>query len=423
MRLPRWHSFLWDRPIRIRGAWVKRGVLAAIFLATASYVFRDSVFGTPIETAEIVLGDIVQTVVASGRVITPQRVSIGAPIMEWVGRIPVEEGQAVRRGETLIELDDRTERAAVAQAQAAVAQAEARIRQLHEVGLPAAEQALVQARANLVLARQQYERAQDLKGKEFVSQSALDDARRNIDVAESQVSAAQVQVRSNRPGGSDVLLAQTALAQARANLAVAQVQLDQTVVRAPVDGTLIGRNVEPGDVVQPGRELMALAPAGETQIVVAIDEKNLSQLKLGQKALASADAYPGEHFGAELIYINPGIDALRGSVEVKLRVPDPPPYLRQDMTVSIDVEVARRVNTLTIPSATVFDAASAKPWVLVVEGHRAVRRSVKLGLKGEGRVEVLEGLAPGDRLVAAAGAGIAPGQRVRVIAAAPNGAS
>ena len=122
-------------------------------------------------------------------------------------------------------------------------------------------------------------------------------------------------------GGADFEMAQTALQQARAGLAAAKARLAQTSIVAPTDGVLIGRNVEPGDVVQPGKELMVLAPAGETQIVVQVDEKNLAQLKLGQKALASADAYPHERFDAELFYINPGIDALRGSVEVKLRVP------------------------------------------------------------------------------------------------------
>ncbi len=200
---------------------------------------------------------------------------------------------------------------------------------------------------------------------------------------------------------------------------MARARLDQTVIRAPASGTLIGRNVEPGDVVQPGKELMVLAPAGETQIIVQIDEKNLSQLKLGQKAIGSADAYPRERFAAELFYINPGIDALRGSVEIKLRVPDPPDYLRQDMTVSVDIEVARRAGVVVVPSGAVHDAAGGEPWVLAVEGHRAVRRPVTLGFRGEGRVEVVQGVRPGDRLVAAAGAGIVSGQRVRAASAAP----
>jgi HlyD family secretion protein len=188
-----------------------------------------------------------------------------------------------------------------------------------------------------------------------------------------------------------------------------------------VDGILIARSVEPGNVVQSGKELMALAPVGETQVVVQIDEKNLAQLKLGQQALASADAFPKERFAAELIYINPGIDALRGSVEVKLRVASPPDYLRQDMTVSVDIEVARRNGTVVVPADAVHDAGGAQPWVLAVNGWRAQRRPVKLGLKGDGRVEVLEGVSPGDRLISAAQPMVKSGQRVRAVPAAAGG--
>ena len=406
-----------DHAISLR-RWIKRSLLIALALAVAGFLLRDLILGKAVETHQATRSDLVQTVVASGRIMTPQRASVGAVITGRVVRIPVQEGQSVKRGDVLIELDDEDERAAVAQSRGAVAQAEARIRQLREVGLPAAEQALVQTQANLTQARQQFERAKELKAKGFVSQAALDDAQRNLDVAESQLSSAKLQVATNRPAGSDFAVAQTSLAQARANLGVAQAKLDQTVIRAPVDGTLIARNVEPGNVAQPGKELMVLAPAGETQVVVQIDEKNLAQLKLGQQALASADAFPKERFAAELVYINPGIDALRGSVEVKLRVPKPPDYLRQDMTVSVDIEVARSAATVVVPADAVRDANSAQPWVLAVDGWRAQRRAVKLGLKGDGRIEVLEGVAPGDRLISASQAMVGSGQRVRAVAAA-----
>jgi HlyD family secretion protein len=404
-----------------RRAWVKRSAFALAMLAAAGFIFRDQLFGPAVETYEVTRSDLVQTVVSSGRIMTPQRVSVGSVITAAVARIPVDEGQSVRRGDILIVLDDKDTRAALAQAQAAVAQAEARIRQLREVALPAAEQGLVQAQANVVLSRQQYARAQDLQTKGFVSPSALDDAKRNLDVAESQLRAARLQVETNGPTGSDYMVAQSALQQAHANLAMAQARLDQTVIRAPVDGTLIGRSVEPGNVAQPGKELMALAPAGETQVIAEIDEKNLSQLKLGQKAIGSADAYPKERFTAEVVYINPGIDPLRGSVEIKLRVAKPPEYLRQDMTVSVDIEVARRAGTIVVPSDTVIDAGADKPWVMAVEGNRLVRKTVKLGLRGEGLVEVLDGVAPGDMVVATAGTALKPGQRVRAASVAKSG--
>jgi len=397
------------------GAWIFRGTLIAAVIVAAGYFLRDPIFGMPVDVHEVAASDIIQTVVASGRVTTPQRVSVGSVVTEAVARIPVAEGQTVRRGDVLIELDDRDERAAVEQAEAAVAQSEARLRQLREAALPASKQALIQAEANQRLASQQFERNRNLRAQGYISQSALDDATRNLDVANSQLDATRVQVATNSAGGADFRMAQTALQQSRAGLTVAKARLAQDVIVAPSDGVLIGRNVEPGDVVQPGKELMVLAPSGETQIVVQVDEKNLAQLKLGQTALASADAYPHERFGAEVVYINPGIDAMRGSVEVKLRVTAPPTYLRQDMTVSVDIEVARRAATLVAPADTVFEASSAHPWVLVVEDHRAVRKPVVLGLRGEGQVEILDGVVSGERLIRTA-SNPTPGQRVRVAA-------
>lgn len=393
--------------------WMPRLLLAALVAAGVAYLFRNALFGQTAEVYEAVRRDLVQTVVASGRVMTPRRVFIGAVITGRVLRIPVDEGQQVKRGDVLIVLLDEDERAAVLQARAAVEQTDAKLRQLREVALPAAEHNLAQAQANLTQAQQQYRRTEALREKGFVGQSALDDAARNLKVAEAQLRGAQVQVETNRPAGSDVALARTALAQARANARAAEARLDHTVIRAPVDGTLIGRSVEPGNVVQPGKELMVLAPAGETQIVVQIDERNLSQLAVGQSAQCSADAFPGERFGATLFYVNPGVDALRGAVEVKLRVPRPPAYLKQDMTVSVDIEIARIKDAVVIPADAVRDVGSAQPWVLVVKGGRAHQQPVRLGLRGDGRVEVRDGLASGDVVVPSTLATIAPGQRVR----------
>jgi HlyD family secretion protein len=397
-------------------------LIGVLVLAAVGFASRNLIFGKPVEAYEATRGDLVQTVVASGRIMTPQRVSIGAVITERVARIPVEEGQKVHRGEVLIELDDTDERAALAQAQASVAQAEAKLRQLREVALPAAEQGLAQAQANSLQARQAYDRTKTLQERGFIGQSQLDDARRNLDVAASQLRAAQLQVETNGPAGSDFALAQTALEQARANLRAAQAKLAQTVIHAPVDGVLIARSVEAGNVVQAGKELMLLAPAGETQVVVEIDERNLAQLALGQKALGSADAFPGQRFAAELVYINPGIDALRGSVEVKLKVANPPAFLRQDMTASVDIDVAHRADTVIVPTETVRDATGREPWVLAIRGWRAVRQPVKLGLRGDNRIEVLEGVEPGDDLIPATNGLVKAGQRVRgVVASVPAG--
>jgi HlyD family secretion protein len=175
--------------------------------------------------------------------------------------------------------------------------------------------------------------------------------------------------------------------------------------------------VERGDVVQPGKTLMVLSPAGQTQLVVQIDEKNLASLRLGQPALGSADAYPDQQFRAEVVYINPAVDPERGSVEVKLAVPNPPAYLRQDMTVSVDIEVARRADTLIVAADAIHDATSGAPWVMKRSDGKVHRQAVKVGARGSGEVEILAGLQAGDQVIAASNTNVVEGKRVRAVPA------
>jgi HlyD family secretion protein len=160
---------------------------------------------------------------------------------------------------------------------------------------------------------------------------------------------------------------------------------------------------------------MILAPDGDTQLVLQIDERNLGLLTVGQPALASADAYPEQRFAARVVHVGAAIDIARASVEVKLVVPDPPPYLRQDMTVSVDIDVARRDRTLVLPAGAVRDARGTQPWVMGLRDGRATRIPVRLGLRGDSAIEILDGLAEGDAAIPV-GAGVATGQRIRPLA-------
>jgi HlyD family secretion protein len=361
--------------------------------------------------------DFVQSVVASGHVEAPHRVSIGTQIVGTVKRVPVGEGQVVRAGQPLIELESAESKAAAAQADLAVLQAQARVRQMQEVQEPMAQAALRQAQVTLDNARAQWRRSTDLFRQGFIGQAALDDARKSVDMSEAQMRSALSQFQTVQPEGSDAVIALTTLAQARANAQVAHARLDYALIVAPANGTLIARDVEVGDVVQPGKALMVLSPAGVTELVVQIDEKNLHMLALGQPAQVSADAYPEGRFTATVNYINPGVDVQRGSVEVKLLVNEPPPYLRQDMTVSVDIRTAERPQALVVPSEAVRDSGSAAPWVLKVVNGKAVRQPVRLGLHGGGVTEVLQGLQSGDQIVPATAAGVHDGSHVRASAA------
>jgi HlyD family secretion protein len=376
--------------------------------------------GPQVQVDTVVQRDFVQSVVASGRVETPHRVDLGAQITGTVLRVPAAEGQAVAAGTLLIELESTEQRAAVRQAELAVLQARARLRQLREVQGPLAEQSLGQARANHAAARQALQRNRDLLAQGFIGQAALDETLRAEQVAAAQLRSAEQQLAAARPDGSDAALAEAVLAQAQAGVDAATARLRYAAIVAPVAGTLITRNVEPGDVVQPGKVLMVLSPTsptGDTQLVVQIDEKNLGLLKLGQPALVSADAFPAQRFPAELVYINPSVDAQRGAVEVKLRVAAPPATLRQDMTVSIDIEVARRAAAVLVPADALRQADTARPWVLKVDGGHARRQAVTLGLRSGGLAEVLDGLRHGDRVVPAVTVpAVLDGERIRPLA-------
>ena len=390
--------------------------LALVALLLAGYATFRHFSGTAVPTVLVQRADLLETVVASGHIESPYRVEIASQITGTVVSVAVREGEVVRQGQPLILLRADELQNAAAQAQAAEAQASARLRQVNELSLPQALEAERSAQASLLGTQQIYERTSALLPKGFVTRAYFDEVTRNRDVARTQVVVAQAQIRAARAGGSGLAAATADLQQARASSAAARSRLGYATITAPRDGVLISRSVERGAVVIPGATLMLLSPGGEMQIVLQIDERNLSRIAIGQTSRVSADAYPQAHFSATVSYINPGIDIARASATVKLTVADPPAYLRQNMTVSVDIATARRADVLSLPVSGVRDALTSAPWVMVIDKGRAVRRPVRLGLQGDQRIEILSGVAKGVQVIPAS-ADIAVGDRVR--AAAP----
>ena len=384
-----------------------------VVLAGAALYLALRAAGPTVRTGLATRSRLEQHVVASGRVWVPTRVEVSAQTPGLVVAVGVAEGERVKPGDLLVQLDDAEARAAVAQARAAVSQASARVDQLQRVGAIVATEALRQARTNLERAEDDYERAQKLAATGSIPRTDLDTARRAVDLARAQSSAAEAQQLSSTPMGADTRIALTALLQAQAQLAGANVRLAQTRIVALQDGVVLTRSVEPGDVVQPSRTLLVVAAGGSTQLVFQADERNLAAMKLGQRARASADAFPDQVFDAVVSYVAPSIDPQRGSVEVRLVADRAPSVLMPDMTVSIDITVATKPDALAVPSEAVHAAASPAPWVLAVEEGRIVRRDVRLGIRGDGATEIAAGLADGAEVVLPDGPPPAPGERVR----------
>ena len=157
---------------------------------------------------------------------------------------------------------------------------------------------------------------------------------------------------------------------------------------------------------------MSLALAGPLQLVAQVDERYLGQLQVGQTADVLADAYPTQRFKARVLSIAPLVDAQRGAIEVKFALPQPlPAFLREDMSLSVEVETARRDQALVVPTDALRGGDSTRSSVWIVRDGRVDARPVRLGLRTLDAAEVLDGLIAGDLVLV--GPAPQPGQRVR----------
>lgn len=388
---------------------MKRGrlllVLACLALGALAWWLLAAERGPALPAYQVTARPLVQTVVATGRVAALSRAQVGSAVTGVVLERRVREGDRVRPGDVLAVLraDDL---------EAAVREAEAALAQLQQATRPQAQAGLREAEARLAQAGREAARRRKLYEQQMITREAMEQAVQAETVARSAAEQARLNLRSLGAGSPGE-------AAARARVASARAQLAKTTIRAEVAGTVLTRNAEPGDLVQPGRVLFEIARDGDTEVLVPLDEKNLEVLAVGQAAMCVADAYPARPFPARVNFIAPAIDPQRGTVDVRLAVDPAPGFLRQDMTVSVNVETGRRARAIVVPNDALAstDGSHSELW-LVADG-RATRRKVALGLRGLAQTEVTAGLQAGDWVLADARARLTPGERVRVVPATP----
>ena len=398
-------------------------VFVALAVALAGALAGWALRAVSVPAMTVRAAPLVRSVQFSGRVATLSRVEIGSTLTGRVLTVAVAAGDTVKQGDLLVRLEGDELRATLAQAQASERQAAARLGGLRSTGRTSAQATLAQADSVLVAAQADLQRTRELVAKGFVSTARLDEALRTAEVAWAQQSSARAQRAANDDAGTEVAQAQAQLALAAAATEAARARLAQAVLSAPADARVLSRSVEPGQIVQPGRALLSLALAGPLQLVAQVDERYVEQLQVGQVASVVADAFADRRFSARVLSIAPVVDALRGAIEVRFSLPQPPPdFLREDMTLSIEVETARRDAALVVPVAALRGdltaaaalrgvASASTALVLIARDGRAEARTVRLGLRTLDAAEVLEGLAAGDTVLL--GPAVKPGSRVR----------
>ncbi|MDD4885822.1 MAG: efflux RND transporter periplasmic adaptor subunit [Thiomonas sp.] len=371
-------------------------MLLALAIVVAALWWRSRppvVPGYKIETRNLV-----QNVVATGYVITPSRVQVASEITGTVVKRLVDRGEHVKAGQVLLEL--RAD-----QTSAQLDQARAALRQLVEQSRPQAAAALAQANVQLEQAERDLKRAQGVFDAGGGSAQQLEQAQTALRNARQQRDSAQAAFAAVAPGGAQQRVLEAALNAASAVNA-------RNVVRAGVSGVVLARNVEVGDTVTPGQSLFTLAMDGATEILLPVNEQSIGNLQVGQQARCVADAYPDRSFAAQVSFLAPQVDRAAGTLEVRLRVPSPPAWLKQDMTVSADIVTAQRRNALVAPNDALRGLDGDQATVLVLRDGRAQAQQVKLGLQGLTLTQVVSGLSSGESVLA--GNSVAPGERVQL---------
>lgn len=340
---------------------------------------------------------LVQRVVASGEVSSQSLAQVGSEITGVVARRAVREGDAVRAGDLLLALRDDEQ-------QARLREAEAALRQLQNSDRPQAAAALREAQSALNQAERELARRETLQARGLLAVEALEQARQARIRAREALNRARLDAAALAAGANQEQLLRQRLEAARAALA-------KTRIHAQHDGIVQTRSVEPGDLVQPGRVLLEIARTDSREILLPLDEKNLAPLALGQHARVIADAYPERALQARVAFIAPAVDPARGTLDVHLELLEPADFLRQGMTVSVEIRTAERERALVLPHDALRQRDGERARVLVLDAGRVAEREVRLGLRGSALSEVLDGLQDGAQVLAV---DAEPGRRARL---------
>jgi RND family efflux transporter MFP subunit len=315
----------------------------------------------------------------SGYIVTGDRyISIGVRVPGRIDRYFVEEGQSVRENDPLVQLDDRDYRAA----------------------LERAEAALAVAQAQAELARLERDRGRELAQNRVI-------AKQEMDVVETKARVAEATVR-----------------QIEAELRQARVNLEYTVLRAPMNGVILAKLKEVGEIAVPGGfsgsgDLIRMANLSDLRAEVDVNEADLARVRLGQATEVTPDAYPDEHERAEVVKLYPQVDRQKGTLKVEARLLNPDGKLLPDMSVRVTFleplppEIASRPNVL-LPEAALRRTPDGKTFVWVVDGGRVHRRSVDTVGTADQRLRVVGELSGGESVVVSDEAALNDGAAVQL---------
>lgn len=291
-------------------------------------------------TVPVAAKDLTLAISAVGSLLAGESASIHAEIAGQVQKILFEEGQPVKKGDILVQMDTSL-----------------------------IETELQKARAALDVANANFTRDDKLKKSGFVANQQWDTSR-----AEQQ--------------------------SAQAAVANAEILLQKATIKAPFDGIAGLRSFSPGDYAAAGQELSTIVSIAPLKLEFTAPEKDYASVKAGQKISFSVDSYPGENFTGEIYAVDPRINPENRNFTARATIPNDDGRLRPGMYARITIETATRSNVLMVPEEAVIPSGNDS-YVFVAQGGKAAKRKITLGERQAGEVEAVTGLKAGEKVITA----------------------
>jgi HlyD family secretion protein len=350
---------------------VKTGLaIAALAAAVAAYVWLTPGNGgkePQYRLARMERGALTAVVIASGTLNAVTTVQVGSQISGQIKEIRVDFNSPVKANQVIARIDPATFELRVNQARADLDAAQSAVA-VARSGLAAQQAELGRVRVNLADAERDYERKRALVDKNYISGAELDKARTLLEATREQLKAVQAQIRVNEAQVSSAL---ASVKQRESLLRQAQVDLERTIIRAPVDGTVILRNVDAGQTVAASLQAPVLFTIArdlrDMQVEAAIDEADVGRLRAGQPASFTVDAFPRRSFAGEIVQIRKSPVTVQNVVSytVVISARNPDLSLLPGMTANVRIVVDHRDSVLKVPNAALrfrpAGAADAKP--------------------------------------------------------------
>ena len=367
---------------------------------------------------------------ATGYIIAAHKIEVASKVNGRVASINVDKGDKVTASQILVRLEDDEYRAQVRQQQGQLASLQAKLQEALNGSRPEevekARADVGQSKADLENSRVSLGRTRQLVSEGVMSKQALDDAQAKYDSDSAKMGSLQrtLDISVLGPRKEEIEQIRGQIEQAKGELEFAQTQLDNTLIKAPISGTILDRNVEKGEFITTGfvgdkgakGYIVTMADLNQLQVELDISQNDFPKLGQQQKGIITTDAYPDRKYPGYVEQVSPEADRAKATVQVKVKVERPDSYLRPDMNATVAfISDAQPSGALTAKQVIVVPEAAIQNGQVfaIVNGH-AVKRAVKTGGTSSKGTLIESGLIGGEELVLNPPADLKDGQKVEV---------